>query len=141
MWVNIKKLLIKRLQILGVPDYVISLIEAWLSDWACYHTVNGVSSRVIDLSHGTIQDFILGPILYTIYVSPLFDLTDLTNFADENSIFEWKNTIPELIDIIQLKLEIISKWLKDSRLIINENKMELCLFHRKDQSPINITVN
>ena len=32
---------------------------------------------------------ILGPILYTIYVSPLFDLTSMSNFADDNFMIEW----------------------------------------------------
>ena len=37
-------------------------------------------------SHGAIKGLILGPILYTMYVLPLFDLTDLTNFAENNFI-------------------------------------------------------
>ena len=35
----------------------------------------------------------------------------------------------------------ISNWLKDSGLKINENKTELCLFHRNDHAPITITIN
>ena len=38
-------------------------------------------------------------------------------------------------------LTSISKWLKDSGLKINESKTELCLFHRNDHAPIQITVN
>ena len=38
-------------------------------------------------------------------------------------------------------LKIISKWLKDSGLKINENKTEICLFHRNDHAPITITIN
>ena len=52
-------------------------------------TINGRNSRVIDLSRGTIQGSILGPILYAIYVSPLFDLTDLTNYANGNFAIKW----------------------------------------------------
>jgi hypothetical protein len=48
--------------------------------------VDGNSSILLDLSGGIIKGSILGPILYAIYVSPLFDLTNLTNFADNNFI-------------------------------------------------------
>ena len=33
---------------------------------------------------GTVQGSILGPILYAIFVSPLFDLAKMTLFADDN---------------------------------------------------------
>ena len=40
------------------------------------------------LESGTIQGFILGPILYALYVSPLFYLQELSNNAD-NNFFIW----------------------------------------------------
>ena len=82
--------------------------------------------------HGAIQCSILGPILFAIHVAPLFDLTDIINFADNNTDIEWREAILEVIENMQVKLERIFKWLKDSGLIVNESKTELCLFHRND---------
>ena len=42
---------------------------------------------------------------------------------------------------MRLKLEKITKWLRDSGLKVNESKTEMCLFHRKDCPPINIIFN
>ena len=39
------------------------------------------------------------------------------------------------------KLERITKWLTNSGMKVNDGKTELCLFHRKDQPPVTITVN
>ena len=39
------------------------------------------------------------------------------------------------------KLKHITKWFKDSGLKINEEKTELCLFHRNDHAPITISLN
>ena len=33
---------------------------------------------------GTVQGSILGPFLYAVYVSPLFELTEFHAFADDN---------------------------------------------------------
>ena len=41
-------------------------------------------SVLFDSNTGTIQGSVLGPILYALFVSPLFDLDDLINFADDN---------------------------------------------------------
>ena len=64
-------LLIKQLQIIGLPTDVVRLIKLWLTDRSFYISINGENSLLIDLGGGTIQGSILGPILYAIFVSPL----------------------------------------------------------------------
>ena len=63
----------------------------------------------------------LGPVLYAIYVSPLFDLTQQTNFADDNFYIKWNAAdLGALTVHLKKKLEMITKWLRDSGLIVNE---------------------
>ena len=71
-------------------------------------------------------------------VSPLLDLVNLTNFADDNFILEFNSKIIDLIVNMEENLEIITKWLKDSGLKVNENKIEICFFHRNDAQKINL---
>lgn len=138
--VNIK-LLIKRLHITGLPPDIVRLIELWLSHRSFYVSINGTNSMVIDLSCGIIQGSILGPILYAIYVSPLYDLLKLTTFADDNFIIRWNSCMVALIADMEKDLESMTKWLKDSGLKVNENKTEVCVFHRMDCRPITLTIN
>jgi hypothetical protein len=138
--VNIKLLMI-RLTKIGLPKDILRLIELWLSERSFFVNVNGENSIVIDLKCGTIQGSILGPILYAIYVSPLFDLLKLTNFADDNFVIRWNKCMTALISNMEKDLEIMTKWLKDSGLKVNESKTELCLFHRKDCPKITIRLN
>ena len=129
--VNVK-LLIKRLRILGLPMDLVKIIEVWLTERKFYVELDGQVSHILESEDGTIQGSVLGPILYAIFVSPLFDLANLTNFADDNFILEFNSKINDLITNMEQKLEMITKWLKDSSLKVNENKTELCLFYRKD---------
>ena len=138
--VNIK-LLMKRLAIIGLPTDILQLIELWLSERSFFVNIDGKNSMVIDLKCGTIQGSILGPILYAIYVSPLFDILKLTNFADDNFVIRWNKCMTALISNMEKDLEIMTKWLKDSGLKVNESKTELCLFHRKDCPIISIRLN
>jgi hypothetical protein len=66
---------------------------------------------VTDLKCGTIQGSILGPILYAICISPLFDLLKLTKFADDKFVIKWSNCMTALISNMEKDLEIMTKWL------------------------------
>ena len=77
-------LLIKRLIIIWIPDDIVSLISVWLKNRSFYVMVGEDSSDVHLLDAGTVQGSILGPILYAIFVSPMFDLAKMTLFADDN---------------------------------------------------------
>jgi hypothetical protein len=119
---------------------VIELIKNWLSCQQCYVNVKGTCSNVYNCFSGTVQGSILGPFLYAVYVSPLFDLQKLTNFADDNFIVRWNRQIEVLIDDMEKSLEMITKWFRDSGLKVNESKTEICLFHRMDYPPIVIKI-
>lgn len=132
------ELLIKRLRIVGIPADVVDLIKIWLEDRCFYVSIDGKNSILIELVCGTVQGSILGPILYAIYVSPLFDLHNLTNFADDNFIVRWNKQMPELITDLEKSLEAITKWLRGSGLVVNDSKTEFCLFNRLDQPQVTI---
>ena len=134
-------LLMKRLRIIGLPEDVLSLIEIWLKNRQFYVEINNQSSILHNINFGTIQGSILGPILYAIYVAPLFDLTDLSNFADDNFALTWCTNKENARSKMAIKIKLISDWLKDSGLKVNEGKTEVCLFYRKDTTPIEIDVN
>ena len=138
--VNIE-LLIKRLDSVGIPADVVSLIGTWLSERIFYVSINGDNSYFIATNSGILQGSILGPILYAIFVAPLFDLEKLSNYADDNFIVRWNSSIEELIVDMQRSLEAITKWLRDSGLKVNESKTEMCLFHRSYLRIINLAIN
>ena len=136
--VNVE-LLITRLKVMGLPLDLTKLIKEWLTDRKSYVQVGDFCLALFDLDTGTIQGFVLGPVLYALFFSPLFDLTQLTNFADNNFCISWNRNLALLIADLELRLEMITKWVRDSGLVVNESKTEICLFHRNDQQ--NVTIN
>jgi exonuclease III len=138
--VNVE-LLLKRLTIMGLPSDMILLISEWLRTRFFYVSLDVGNSSVRHCGVGTVQGSILGPILYALFVSPLFDLAKMTLFADDNYILKSGKQIPELINQLKLTIESIIKWLKESGLKVNDDKTEICLFYRKDTPPIKIEIN
>ena len=127
--VNVK-LLLKRLKIVGLPPDVIDLIQVWLSLRKYYVNIDGKCSMYYELETGIIQGSILGPFLYAIYVSPLFDISNLSTFADDNHIIRWNSCLTELKEDMRVSLDLIINWLKGSGLKVNGSKTEICIFHR-----------
>ena len=65
----------------------------------------------------------------------------MTAFADDKQIIETNRNLEVLINNMEQKLEMITKWLKDSGLIVNEEKTEICLFYKQDTPVVNISLN
>ena len=82
--VNIN-LLLKRMKIMGIPRDIIELVEIWLRDRSYYVKVKGKVSFIKHSNIGTIQGSILGPFLYAVFVSPLFDITLFHAYASPAS--------------------------------------------------------
>jgi hypothetical protein len=73
---------------LGIPADVVDLIKIWLEDRSYYVSIDGKNSMFVEFLCSMVKGSILGPIVYATYVSPLFDLHNLTNFADDNLIIK-----------------------------------------------------
>ena len=133
-------LLIKRLIKIGLPEDLIELIESWLKNRSYYVSIDGEDSILYDLLLGTVQGSILGPVLYAIFVSPLFKIADLELFADDSFITKSNESLTELIKDMEKSLEAITKWLKQSGMKVNQNKTEAFLFYKQDIAPIQLKV-
>ena len=136
--VNIE-LKMKRLTIIGIPDNVLCQVRTWLSNHSNYHSINGKNYEVADLQYRTIQGSILGPLLFAI--SPLFDIQELTHFADNNFTVRWSNSFVELIQNMKKNLKMNTQWSKDLEIVVNEAKTEMCLFNRSDSRIIKLNLN
>jgi hypothetical protein len=90
-------LLMKRLDLIDLPADVLRLIRAWLVNRSFYVSIDGTNSTLFDLLLGTVQGSILGPVLYGIFVSPLFDIETFLSYADDTFIPKCNNSLENLI--------------------------------------------
>ena len=71
----------------------------------------------------------------------MFDLTPFFAFADDNHAMVSGPVLLTLIEDMQTKIEMMTKWLRSSGLTVNESKTEVCLFHKNDHDLINLAIN
>ena len=76
-----------------------------------------------------------------IFISPLFDLEDLSAFADDNYTIKWNRDINILKADLENSLSRVVSWLTKSGLKVNEAKTEICLFSRTNMPPVFIKIS
>jgi hypothetical protein len=126
----------KRMSIIGLPHDVIELVRVWLMKRSYYVSIGGENSCFFDLLLGTVQGSVLGPVLYAIYLSPLFDIMPVLSCADDSYNIKSNVNKNQLIKDMEKSLESITKWLKKSGLKVNNAKTDLCLFYKNNTTPI-----
>ena len=134
-------LLIKRLRIKGLPNHLINIVQNWLSRRMMYVDVNGKCSAFKDIDEGTLQGSVLGPVLFAMFISPIYETANLTTFADDNYLLEHDKDIGATIGKVKMKAELVIKWLKESGMKVNTEKTELCVFSDKDMRRINVIID
>ena len=61
-------------------------------------------------------------------MSPLFDQAKFHAFVDDNHVIETNKSLVRLIEDMKMKIEMMTKWMKDSGLMVNEDITEICIY-------------
>ena len=134
-------LLLSRLQYLHVLAFVTwhwTGFVQYLSDRTQYVRIQDVTSDVHSLPCGVPQGSVLGPLLYSLYTSPLGDIArshDLSYhfYADDTQLYlSFETSSPEDLSTCKSALEDCVKdidlWMLENKLKLNCGKTEIIVF-------------
>ena len=88
------------------------LIKAWLRDRSAFVEVSSGRSMLFDLDIGTVQGSILGPILFSLFVSPVFDFNNIIAYADDTYIIKSARSKGTVVKEVGEALAAVSLWFK-----------------------------
>ena len=128
------RLLHKRMIQIGLPNIIVEIIDEWLRDRSFYCEVKGKASLVRQITHGTVQGSILGPVLFAIFISGISEMAKNSfSFADENYILNHARVKRDVIIKTEQTVATVRDWLIRNGMLVNDNKTEVCIFNKKDQ--------
>ena len=134
------ELLFQRLQVMGIPNDIVQLLRGWLTGRLAYVEVDGDVSSMFEIKSGVIQGSCLGPILYNLFVSPVFTIAPLESYADDSYNTEHNTILQIAIEKTEDTLNKLVNWFSGSGLKINETKTEIVVFHKSIQTYASIIV-
>lgn len=123
--------LVFKLYGFNVPLYITKIIRNYLQDRTFKVSLEGSLSNSFNIAAGVPQGSLLGPILYSIFISDLPPLPDggvLSLFADDTSIAVKGRTPRELTNKLQRCLNVLIQYLTDWKIKINPAKTQTIMF-------------
>ncbi|CAB4009259.1 Hypothetical predicted protein [Paramuricea clavata] len=128
---------------LGFSGTAISWFQSYLFGRSQRVTVRGTVSDRFDVAYGVPRGSCLGPLLFTIYVSKLFDivqrhLPDVHCYADDSQLYvafrpKVESEQSDAVTAMERCIEDIRKWMSEDKLLLNDEKTEFLLIGTKQQ--------
>ena len=140
----------------GVSGVVLDWFKSYLSDRVQCIKIGSILSDAKKLLYGVPQGSVLGPILFSLYTTPLSKVIQnhpgisFQFYADDTQLYvhlTHKN-VASALDKLSHCLEDVKRWLSTNKLKLNPDKTEFIVFGSKSQReklnqsfPVNILGN
>src|SRR2546425_12492489 len=118
----------------------LSLLRSYLSDRTHHVVVQSSSSPAFHITTGVPQGSVLGPLLFSLYTSPISHILENTNisfhlYADDTQLYISFSSSDSSSALASLShaLDSVYSWLTLNRLSVNPNKTEYLLIGTQQQ--------
>ena len=118
-------LLIAKLNAFGFDKKSLSFISAYLYNREQKTKVGSEFSDFLNILFGVPQGWMLGTILFIIFITDLFFInndTDFASYADDTTPYVCGQDFSEVINFLESKVTNLFKWFHESGLIANSSK-------------------
>ena len=142
-------ILLKKLQLYGLDPHAVQWFKSYLSNRFQSTYVNGTLSDYLPVSCGVPQGFVLGPLLFLIYINDLQECelsSSALMYADDTSLTLSAYDPTTLEEKLNKDLDEVQKWLKSNKLTLNVKKTKYMIIGshyrlRHLNGDLNVTVN
>jgi hypothetical protein len=131
-------LLSRLASVIGLSGKALQWFSSYLSERVQSVLIEGVESAMWKLLFGVPQGSVLGPILFIIYTSPLGKILQKLGinyhfYADDTQLYISFDIdeVGEAVEKIEEAVAIISDWMCNNFLCLNEDKTEFLLIASK----------
>ena len=147
-------ILLHKLRFYGLDGSTLLLFEIYLSNRREYVEIDEMQSETLPVKIGVPQGSILGPLLFTIYISDFPQVSNIFNFimcADDTTLSSTLNQFTDstqhknksVESLINYELGKVIEWLNVNKLSLNKEKSKYMIFHvpRKETQTLTLKID
>ena len=118
------EILLSKLDYYGIRGISNNWFKSYLSNCKKFVSINGYDSGLAETNCGVPQGFVLGPLLFLLYINDLnqaIKFCKAHHFADDNLLYLGKS-IKKLNKLVNLDLKNLFYWLNPNNIPLNVKK-------------------
>ena len=137
--IHLNTLLERLREDFGIGGTALTWLRSYLTDRECYISIGDERSDTWRCESGVPQGSVLGPLLFSVYVSPISKIFKHFNikyhqYADDTQMYtEIKSTDRSMLQSLSECVETLTHWFLANNLQLNSNKTEAILFGTRQQ--------
>ena len=112
-------ILLAKLEHYGISDTPLKLFKTYLIERTQHTAVNNNVSETFPINTGLPQGYVLGPLLFLIYINDLHNLikhSDIHHFADDTNLLCASKSIKDIKRKVNFDLKNIIHWLRTNKI-------------------------
>ena len=126
------QILLSKLEHYGIHGITLAWFKSYLGSRSQYVSVNVQNSIHLSVTCGVPQGFVLGPLLFLLYINDLPSSSSKLSFylvADDTNIYFESDSLNKLQEVVNRELKHVKKWLDANKLALNVDKTNFIIFH------------
>ena len=125
------KILLQNLTYFGIQGRCNDWFKSYLSDCKQFVCISGYDSDLMTVDCCVSQGFVLGPLLFLIYINGHHKATpfcQVHHFADSTNLFHIRQSVKSLNKLVNCDMKYLNVWLSPNKIWIDAEKTELSIF-------------
>ena len=134
-------LLIAKFNAYGFRRDFLLLLYSYLENRMQCVKINNHSSGLLNVLSGVPQGSVLGPILFNVFFNDFFyffEKENVHNYADDNTLSCFAETIPELVSYLESDSYVAISWFLSNKMIVNPDKFQALIIDKRKSDHSNI---